>query len=160
MLHLIYREENNFSRKQPAHLHGTIIIKLKSDVPNSREALYFGIPELDQVLANYEFFDRRALFPLAPFNNNALFKVVEADSHGFNRVYVLSVAPDTDIYNAIEQLLATGVLEYAEPYVIFNLDFTPNDSRFNQQYSLECDQHRGSMGCDAGRLHNGNCYLR
>ncbi|MGE3801326.1 MAG: S8 family serine peptidase, partial [Candidatus Kapaibacterium sp.] len=120
----------------PRYLEGTIIIKLLSGFPNSRSSIYFGIHELDRELRTLGLTDRRSLFPMAPYTGGGSFTTSALPDEGFDRIYVLSIAQGVGIYGAISHLMETGALEYAEPYFTFDLHYTPNDPRFNEQYAL------------------------
>ena len=129
-------EDGLKGKTPPSFLAGTLIIKLKSGVPNSRGSIYFGIPELDRQLTRIGFTGRRPLFPLAPYRGNGLYKDIADTDQGFDRLYILSIAEDADIYRAIDALMKTEILEYAEPYFTFDVLYRPNDPRFAEQYAL------------------------
>ena len=124
------------SGSNPDHLHGTLILKLKAGIPNSRASIYFGVPELDAVLSNADLQSRRTMFPLEPYSGSGLFKQ-QPSSQGFDRVYVLTYASSYNVYQLIEEIVETGTVEFAEPYYLFELFYTPNDPRFDDQYALE-----------------------
>lgn len=115
-------------------LEGTLILKLKSGIPNTRSSVFFGIPELDAVLSTAGLQSRRAMFPLVPYGG--MFKQTSPDQ-GFDRVYILTYTSKGDIYSLIEEINATGTVEFAEPYYLFELFYTPNDPQFTSQYALE-----------------------
>lgn len=128
----------NTIRTGTPHLAGTIILKLKEGVPNSRASIYFGIPALDSVLQRLELDSRRSLFPMAPYVEEGLFKAnALPERDGFNRTYVITWSAPTDVYRAIAAITAAGVTEFAEPYYIFDAFFTPNDPSFSGQYALQ-----------------------
>lgn len=125
------------SQPETPHLPGTIILKLKANQVNSRASIFFGIPALDGVLKELQLDSRRSLFPLASYFDDGFFKgSLLPDPNGFNRTYVITWAGSLDVYSAIAAITATGTVEYAEPYYIFETFFTPNDPSFSQQYAL------------------------
>lgn len=118
------------------HLDRTVILKLKAGVPNTRFTTHFGIHELDAVLLTAGLESRRSLFPLAPYYSGA-FNKSAVDDQGFNRIYVITYAAAIDVYRMIDQITATGTVEYAEPYYTFELSYVPNDPGFGNQYALD-----------------------
>ncbi len=127
---------SNVGNGDGQYLEGTLILKLKAGIPNSRALLYFGVPELDAVLSKADILSRRPLFPLAPYSGSGLFKREQTDQ-GFDRIYILTYAAHSNIYRLIEEVVKTGTVEFAEPYYIFDLFYTPNDPQFGDQYALQ-----------------------
>lgn len=129
---------------QAGFLPGTVVLKLKETLPNRRANLQFGIPELDRVVAQLGIAERRPLFPLAPWPSGGLFKSTIAQdpiaAGGFNRIYVIRYGNGTDPQLAAEQITATGLVEFAEPYLTFPLLYAPNDPQRAQQYALNIIQ--------------------
>ena len=74
---------------------------------------------------------------------------------GLDRVYVLEAGRDIDVLPAVEQYLATGVFEYAEPDYRGHGDATtPNDPSYSLQWGFNNTgqnpggSHPGTPGCD------------
>ncbi len=123
-------------RRQPPlrYLAGTVIVKLKESTPNRRGPIAFGVPALDAVLKPTGVTGRRTMFPLAPYPENHTFGLnLDGAMHGFDRVYVVSFSLPYDARDIANQLVATGLVDYAEPYFIFQTTYSPNDPLLAQQ---------------------------
>lgn len=112
---------------------GIVIIKLKDHLPNRRDGLGFGVPSLDAILDRVGARSRAPLFPHAPWSI-ALPTSQGGGYQGFDRVYLLHYDTPIDAMALALELKGTGVLDFAEPYFIFDLAYTPNDPRFGEQY--------------------------
>ncbi len=122
------------------YLPGTIVLRLKNSVINNRGHVFFGISSLDRVLETLGADSRRALFPLAPYNNELLAKsasTTDARYNHFDRFYIVTFTNPYTVEWAIQEIMASGAVEFAEPHFVFDLFFTPDDPQFPQQYALD-----------------------
>lgn len=139
--HGSFRISENTSGAEVPHLERTLILKLKADQPNRRASIFFGIEVLDNVLQQLPIDSRRALFPLAPYIGDDFFMGrMLSEPKGFNRTYVITWSGAVNVYDVIPALMATGAVEYAEPYYVFETSFTPSDPSFSQQFALDLIQ--------------------
>jgi len=133
----------------PAYRPGTVIVKLKRGTLNQRGGTYFNVKALDAVLRTIGAHDRAPLFPMAPYD-----EVVplgsDPDDKGFERVYVLSYAEPYDARWASAELNKTGLVEFAEPYYIFTVDYNPSDPRMAEQYAVDIIQARRAWDVTKG----------
>ena len=115
----------------------TVILKLKPAYLNRRGSTNFGIPPLDAALQELGAAARTPLFPLAPFRAETMMKSSAGSGDpNFDRVYVIRYTASVDPIEAATRLAATGIVEYAEPYWTFPLDYATSDPQRAQQYAL------------------------
>lgn len=135
----------------PQRMPGTLIMKLKSSVPNRRGAVRFQVAALDAALARIGAVERRPLFPLAPYPEvQELSDRGNGDRVGFDRVYVIRYTAPYDPLAAASELASTGLLEFAEPYYLFQLFYTPNDPLLTSQDWLNIVQARQAWDITKG----------
>jgi subtilisin family serine protease len=114
-----------------AYSRGEVIVKLK------RAADQLGQLEMitnsNETLARI---DKQAPEPLIrPIYSGPISQILS--SRGLDRTFVLKFDPDVDIEQIIEQLEATGAVEYAQPNSLVTLgSFIPDDPKFAQQWAL------------------------
>lgn len=112
---------------------GIVIVKLHDHLENRRGGIGFGIPALDALLEKAGARSRESLFPLAPWSRYA--PASQGSRYeGFDRVYMIRYDTPFDALEFCRDLKGTGALDFAEPYFIFDLCYTPNDPRFGEQY--------------------------
>lgn len=134
------------------YLAGTVIVKLKPAVLNRRGTVGFGVPAIDAVLRPTGLSGRRSLFPLAPYPETSVFGISGTDPlmRGFDRTYVVNYTGPFDPRSVADELVATDLVEFAEPYYVFNLCYTPNDPLLAQQTWLNQIQARGAWDVTKG----------
>jgi len=121
----------------------TIIFKVKSQYRSLCSNDKINIPELQKLFSNLQTQSLKKLFPNhqapdRPFND---FGKRYAD---LSLIYELHFGGNADLIKSINQLLATGIFEYAEPKFIPKTCFTPNDpSLSNQQFLGKINAYLG-----------------
>jgi serine protease len=120
---------------QNDYLQNTIIFKLKESARNGAGNDFIGSPVMNHALSQ--------------LGSSGVSKVFqgkekpEADftAHGekladLSLIYIVKYSSPIDLETAINDIYATGEVEYAQPYYIQNLDFTPNDPSLGSQYFI------------------------
>ncbi len=121
------------SASQPRFRAGVVIVKLQDHLDNRRDDVEFGIPKLDAVLSRVGMTSREALFPMAPWSR--YMPTSQGSTYeGYDRVYIIHFDSPHDVMALCRDLKQTGALDFAEPYYIFDVYYTPNDPRFGEQY--------------------------
>lgn len=108
---------------------GTIIIKVKEAYRNLCEPHRIAANNFEKIAQNIQLNNLEKMFP-----NKA-----KADQKGhidLSLIYQLNYSSSTPLQQVIHQLMATKLLEYAEPYYLPQLTYTPNDPQLSQQYYL------------------------
>lgn len=136
----------------PRYRAGTLILKLKSTTPNIRGPRRFGVETIDLLLDRAGMTSRRSLFPLAPYPENHTASTPSDDPlmRGFDRIYVVDYSAPTDARALAAELNATGMVEFAEPYFIFETNYTPNDPMLTQQAWIELIKARQAWDVTKG----------
>jgi subtilisin family serine protease len=119
-----------------AHLNtdfipGRILVKLRveqNSLTNLQTALAF---KLEGILARPEIASARPLFP-GPFSDPR-----SAREIGLERIYLLELANEIDVFTAITTLSTDPAVEVAEPDYILRTAVLPNDAGFSQQWGFE-----------------------
>lgn len=137
---LVARTPDHPSATPLRYLNGTLILKLRPELPNRRDGALFGIPALDRELQRLGATEREPMFPLAPWASGEE-KTEWADrlagaGQRFDRTYVVHYSGPFDAAQAARDIAATGTTVYCEPHYIFEKFHTPNDPRFAQQTLL------------------------
>lgn len=126
LLLLFFLLNNMFSQN---HLPRTIIIKVKESYRNVCKPHRIAANNFEKIAQDIQLNNLEKMFP-----NKA-----KSDQKGhidLSLIYQLSYSSSISIKQAIHQLMATKLLEYAEPYYLPQLTYTPNDPQLSQQYYL------------------------
>jgi len=125
--------EHQLPRPEPRYRSGIVIIKLRNEIPNRRDGIGLGQQSLDALLERIGARSRTPMFPLAPWS--VYLPTSQGNRYaGYDRVYTIEYSSPFDAMALCHELKQTGVVEFAEPYYIFDLYYTPNDPRFGEQY--------------------------
>ena len=110
---------------------GRILVKLRGEqnsVADLQTAITFN---LEGILARPEIASARPLFP-GPFSSPQLAREI-----GLERIYLLELANETDVFTAIAALSRDPAVEVAEPDYVLRPAEIPNDAYFSQQWGFE-----------------------
>lgn len=114
---------------------GVLVVKVKSEYKNSCSVNGVNDARFVSALYKIQSSNIEKKFPLSlaltsPLNRHGK-KAVD-----LGMMYKLNFVVSIPIEKAINTLMATGMLEYAEPLYIHNFDFTPNDPSLSSQYFI------------------------
>jgi len=114
------------------YLSNVIIVKLKSDkrdILNSKMDVINGLFN-DIALSAEKMFPEKS--KLESLKNSMGQELVD-----LSLIYTITFDDKESVENVIDKLYATAYFEYAEPYFIPELLYTPNDPNINNQYYLQ-----------------------
>ena len=120
------------TRDNSHYLPNHVIIKLMPQVQASLSKSALGISSVDRVLSRAAGLSASQLFP----NAAATKRTVDID---LSLIYTVSYSSPNDPFTLAEELSRLPEVQYAEPWFIYPLAqtaFTPNDSLYEQQWSL------------------------
>ncbi len=133
------------------YIANTIIIKVKPQFKNDCERFKINNTSFNLLAASIGVQNLQKKFP----NNNAPDK--PTNNNGFklanlSQIYELTYTATVDIEKAISKLLASGILEYAEPHFLPTLFYSPNDPQATPlgQYHLQNIQAYAGWDVDKG----------
>jgi hypothetical protein len=114
---------------------GLLVVKVKAEFKNLCTPTGIQDAKMTDALRKIQSTEIAKKFPLSQQPVSAM------NRHGKRSVdlslmYRLNFSSTVSIEKAIATLLSTGILEYAEPLYIHNLDYTPNDPSIASQYFL------------------------
>ncbi len=118
------------------YIPGVIIFKLKN--AETKRSINTFSSLMDEALSKIGASDRKQLFPVQNIVQDKL-RVLGKDAPreiDLSQVYKIKYSGNLHITEAINEILRTGEVEYAEPSYIYYTTYTPNDPRFanEQQY--------------------------
>ena len=119
-----------------AHEAGVIIIKLKSNMHEQCELHKINNQKLNDCLNGMQALLISKKFPLhkKPLMDNDNYGKALVD---LSLIYEIRVQTNQDLKKAINSLMATGLVDYAEPHYIQKLMYAPNDPSVSVQYYLD-----------------------
>lgn len=85
-----------------------------------------GLPSIDALNSEFR---ARGIFPL--FANPP-----QRDSEGLGRIYLIRLAPGSDVLAAVQKYASDPNVEFAEPNYLAHITLIPNDTRFSEQWAL------------------------
>ncbi len=114
---------------------GVLVIKVKSQYKNSCTATGIQDARVSNALRMVQSSELSKKFPQAES------PAASVNRHGkkttdLSLMYQVSFSNAIPMHKAIATLMASGLLEYAEPLYIHNFDYTPNDPSIASQYYL------------------------
>ncbi len=114
------------------YLPKTIVFKLKPDYRSYSFRNEINLPELNRVLSELKAENPEKIFPnhLPPSNERNAAGQKLAD---LSLIYKAEYKNDIQIVKAINSIIRTGLVEYAEPFYVPRLFFTPNDPSLGLQ---------------------------
>jgi subtilisin family serine protease len=121
------------NRENSQYLPDRVIIKLMPQAVPSLSKSAFGIAAIDRILSQTAGVSAARLFPAAP-------AAMQSDGVDLSLMYTVSYSTPNDPFTLAEELSRLSEVQYAEPWFIYPLaqtTFTPNDSLYNQQWSLQ-----------------------
>ncbi len=128
--HLLFSQQNNSTI-----LPNTLILKIKEQYRNQCHQSEIMIPDLQNIFQKIQVTSIKKKFPEQ-----------EPPREKFNKwgdplvdlslIYEIRYSQDIPIQKIINALMNTNTLEYAEPYYIPQLLYTPNDPAVSLQYAL------------------------
>ena len=127
--------DNSTTYYGSAYKAGSVVIRVKAEYRNACTSTDVSVPSFRQALAKISASRIMKKFPLIlePKEKTNRFGKKLID---LSLVYEVQYSPVVKIEEAIRILNSCGILEYAEPLYIHNLDFTPNDPSVASQYHL------------------------
>ncbi len=109
---------------------GTIVLKLKPEFrhfTNNITALK-NIPALTEVLKKYKIEKFVKMFPsINETTKSAISRNNKQKGPDLSLMHVLNFNPEIPIYELIDKLIASGLVEYAEPQYLVEMQYLPND---------------------------------
>ncbi len=117
------------------YVAGQLILELKSalrgrvSVQETDGTVLFGVPELDQLNRRYKVDDITKLYR-HPYPDSRALEL------GCDLQYIIQFDPACDVYEACRAYEATGLVEFAEPNLRYEVDAKPNDSMYSAQWHL------------------------
>ncbi len=121
------------NRENSQYLPNRVIVKLMPQANPTLSKSAFGIASIDRILSRTAGASAAQLFPLAP-------AVLRPDDVDLSLMYTVSYSSPNDPFTLAEELSRLPDVQYAEPWFIYRLAqgaFTPNDSLYGQQWSLQ-----------------------
>ncbi|HPS25988.1 MAG TPA: S8 family serine peptidase [Bacteroidales bacterium] len=118
------------------YINNTIILKIKPEYASFCKNNHFDLPVLNTVFQQLGVSLVEKKFPaiLPPAQKHNLQGQKYAD---LSRIYEISYLTSENIEQAINLLMATGTIEYAQPhYIMKPLDYLPDDPLIANQYHL------------------------
>ena len=114
---------------------GKVVFKVKDTYRSLCTATGINIQPLNVVLNNLSCTTVAKMFPgkEKPATERNAMHQQYAD---LSLIYVAQISPTASIEKAINAMLATGVLVYAEPSYLYKTNFTPNDGQIGSQWFL------------------------
>lgn len=117
------------------YLPKTIVFKVKTEFRGSCTATAIELNQVNQVLASLGKLELHKMFA------NAIPPSTEKNEAGFpfadlSLIYEFTYSQPVSLEKAINNLLSTGMLQYAEPKYLPKVFYTPNDPSINFQYFL------------------------
>ena len=114
------------------YLKGLINIKFKNDVSNF-SVKAFNISKLDNSLSEFSVSKIVQCHPLNPVSSKRMFGDEE-----LAKVFAVYYTSDMDPTDVSRKILEQNkdILEWAEPDLVYESDFTPNDPNINSQYHI------------------------
>ena len=116
-------------------LDGTMIVRVKNEFRSFCTERQISHPHFLAVFSEMEGDKLEKMFPYHKSPEHRLNQFGEP-MVDISLIYVLSFSPDFSLSLASHLLMTTGVFEYAEPYVIPELLYIPNDPLVTNQYYL------------------------
>lgn len=114
---------------------GTLVLKVKAAFRSSCSKTDIAIPAVQMILTK--------ISASGVFKKFPNFKMPSSGEVKSNRkpvdmslVYQVNFSPVVRIESALQDLMSTGIFEYAEPLYIHQLDFVPNDPQVASQYYI------------------------
>jgi subtilisin family serine protease len=123
----------NIELKTPSNsefLPDRIIIKLMPEVSASITKSSFGIISLDVALSRLSAITIEKMFPVAP-------PLAKADDIDLSKFYVVHFTTPVNVFSFAEEITRLDVVQYAEPWFIYKVNYTPNDPSLNLQWGLQ-----------------------
>jgi len=114
---------------------GKLVIKVKPEFRNSCTQIRIQDQRIIDALNAIESTELMKKFPRAERADNALAKHANA-AVDLSLIYQLKFSSSISMKKAISTMLASGMLEYAEPLFIHHQNFNPNDPSVGSQYYL------------------------
>lgn len=120
---------------QKDYLPNTIIFKLKETSRNGSGNDFIGSPVLNHTLSELRSNGVSKIFPgkEKPVSDFSAYGEKQAD---LSLIYIVKYNSPVQMEEAINNIYATGEVEYAQPYYIQSLYFTPNDPSLGSQYYI------------------------
>jgi hypothetical protein len=129
-----YAQEFKIDLNAP-HEAGTIICRVNSKFRNECYDQKIEDQKINEFLIAFNVSKISKKFPLhkKPLSDKDRFGRTLID---LSLIYEIKISPVLDLKKAINSLMATGVLDYAEPHYIQQLMYLPNDPSASVQYYL------------------------
>lgn len=121
------------NRQNSQYLPNRVIVKMMPQAQPSLSKTGFGIAAIDKILSRTAGASAAQLFPAAP-------AALRPDDVDLSLMYTVSYTSPNDPFTLAEELSRLPEVQYAEPWFIYPLahtTFTPNDSLFSEQWSLQ-----------------------
>jgi len=121
--------------QETQYLHNTIIFKLKEPYKNKCKGDRIEISELNNYLGSVNAVNVHQKFPEEPSlaGNSKGFVIKQID---LSLIYEIKYSSDVSLEKAINDLYATGLVQYAVPLYIPHLLYIPNDPAAPSQWPL------------------------
>lgn len=115
---------------------GKIIFKMKQSTAPFLKTDEIQLEEIKEVLTRIEATTTRKIFPLhqPPAQKTHFSGQPYSD---LSRIYFAEIPVEASLEEAINELYATGLVEYAQPWYIPELFYEPNDPLIGSQYYLQ-----------------------
>lgn len=117
------------------YMEATIVLKMKPEYRSYCGRNSFSVDELNIELRSLGVNGVEKIFP----NHNA--PVAERNASGqklvdLSLIYQVKISAEANLEKSINRILSTGTVEYAEPYYVPHLFYTPNDPNIGLQNFL------------------------
>ena len=122
----------NVVLKSPENSHylpGRIILKLMQGAGEARGTMGTGIGSIDEVLARVSVSRTEPMFPPAMAQRGR-------GDVDLSRFVVVHYTAPANPFSVAQELSLLAEVQYAEPWFIYPLDYTPNDPSYASQYGL------------------------
>lgn len=128
-------KKSKTSLSDAPHKSGRLVFKVKTEYKSSCTSNEINLPSLINAFSEIGATDISKKFPLSPASTETVNKYGKK-LVDLSLIYQVIFSPVIKIEEVMKIILATGVVEYAEPLFIHQLDFTPNDPSIASQYAL------------------------
>jgi len=123
--------------KSPEYAPGDIIVKLKYSpdkiILNSAGVVETGVSSIDVLNSKYKTTSMKKLLEYKSIDKKT---ETSFKKHGLDRIFLLKIAKNADVAQAVRELNNNPNVEYAEPNYIVHTTLMPNDVNFSNLWGL------------------------
>lgn len=130
------------------YIKGKVILKVKPEYRSQCEMNTVDIPALKAVFETLEYRSIKRKFPNSPAPMRK-YNDWGKEMVDISLIYELYLPLDAEVFKAVNQVMATGVLEYAQADYVSYPHYVPNDSHLNNVMPYHFDNTQAYMAWDS-----------